>query len=274
MGTDVPGTQVSIIITCYNAREVIGPCLKSLQEQTFRNFEVIIVDDGSNDGTPAEVEKMLATMTLPNATVVRSERVGRARALNRGIAVSLSPLVTILDADDVLHPEYLDAVVSFMAENDHICVASAKPVTWSDVIPEWRTLSRNNLWEQLQPFVFALRNPLCHSGTTIRKAALLDVGRYDETRTMQLDYDLWVRLIRRGYMIAQSGEAMVGKRIHGHQFFEGRRRIRYSWSAFVLQRQAIRALDLPMWLIVLPYLKLLYNITLGSLRRRAIRAIR
>lgn len=268
MGTGYPqGAKVSVVTTCYNAGPLVVHSLNSLKQQSLAEFELVIVDDGSTDETIKIIEGVLGD--FPSSThvkIIRSVRVGRAKALNVGIANSVAPLITILDADDVLHPDYLKLVADYLEKNATIAVASAKPVVWSEQLPLWGGRKTEATWLPVSAAKFGLRNPLCHSGTTIRRDVIFSVGGYDETRDSQLDYDLWIRLVRHGHRIVQSSEPLVGKRIHRRQSFEGKRRIPYARSAFVLQRKAIDELGLPRWMVVMPYIKFAYNVTLGWLR--------
>lgn len=260
--------SVSVLMTCFNAQEVITAALESVKQQTLTDFELVIVDDGSTDNTLAMVERVLQRGNPFRSVIIKSVRVGRARALNIGLAESSAALVTILDADDVLHPSYLRQVVGFMAHNPEVAVASGKALLWSQRLPEWPELGSEIPWRLIAPYMLLVRNPLCHSGTTLRREVVIACGGYDESRKTQLDYELWLRLTRKGHKIAQSTSPLVGKRIHPRQAFEGRRRFHYAQAALELQKRAIHEFDAPKWLKLVAYAKFGYNVTLGSLRRR------
>lgn len=106
---------VSIIMPCYNYAEYVGDAIGSILAQTYGHFEVIIVDDGSTDGTPA----ILAEVTDPRFRVVRQENAGAAAARNTGRGLARGQFITFLDADDLWRPTFLERQMAvFEAEPD------------------------------------------------------------------------------------------------------------------------------------------------------------
>jgi len=105
--------EVSVIIPLYNKGKYIGRALSSVFGQTYRDFEVIVVDDGSTDNGP----ELVQACEDPRLRIVRQANQGPGAARNRGIRESTSPLVAFLDADDEWMPGYLERTVG--ALNDH-----------------------------------------------------------------------------------------------------------------------------------------------------------
>lgn len=101
--------KVSIVVPCYNGARFIDPLLASLAAQTFRDFEIIIVDDGSN----AETRAKLASLG-PSIRVIRQENRGPGAARNTGFRAARADLVVPLDCDDKLDPAYLAETVAAM----------------------------------------------------------------------------------------------------------------------------------------------------------------
>ncbi|MBS1716225.1 MAG: glycosyltransferase [Armatimonadetes bacterium] len=103
--------KVSIITPAYNHRNLIGACIQSVRNQSFRDWEMIIVDDGSTDGTPEFVESYkdprIKVLTQPNQGLV-----ALAKSYNRALQASKGELIAILEADDAWPPEKLDGQVS------------------------------------------------------------------------------------------------------------------------------------------------------------------
>ena len=97
---------VSVVVPCYNGGRFIDQLLASLAQQTFRDFELIIVDDGSRDDTRAK----LATLDK-SITVIRQDNAGPGAARNTGFARARAPIVLALDCDDTLDPTYLEETV-------------------------------------------------------------------------------------------------------------------------------------------------------------------
>ena len=96
---------VSVIIPAYNAEKVVGQTLQMMRDQTFSDFEVIVVDDGSRDGTARIVEGFCEND--PRFVLIRQENAGAAAARNAGLAMARGTFVCFLDADDVYERQLL-----------------------------------------------------------------------------------------------------------------------------------------------------------------------
>lgn len=101
--------RVSVVIPVYNAADVLRRCLGSIAEQTFRDFEVIAVDDGSTDGSGELLER--AAETLPRLRVIRQRNQGQSVARNVALAEARGEYVLMVDADDFVHPRLLELAV-------------------------------------------------------------------------------------------------------------------------------------------------------------------
>jgi glycosyltransferase involved in cell wall biosynthesis len=159
---------VSVVIPCYNAGAFVWEVIETLAAQTFRAFETIIVDDGSNDEA---TERALAAAGAC-VTVIRQPNKGPAAARNAGIAAARAPLVLVLDCDDKLAPTFLDETVP---------VLRSAPQDVGYVFTDMRLSGLNDrilpqhfsLFDQL----FVNRVPCC---LLMRKAAWQASGGYDE----------------------------------------------------------------------------------------------
>lgn len=104
--------QLSVIIPAYNAELFVDRCLRSLQWQTYGGWEAIVVDDGSSDETAEEVERFIEKGGLEGIVrLVRQEHLGVSAARNRGLAEARGELIAFADADDYMHPQYLELMV-------------------------------------------------------------------------------------------------------------------------------------------------------------------
>ena len=113
----VVGPAVAVIMTVYNGETYLAEAIESVLAQTRVDFEFTIVDDGSDDGTPAilaEAEKD------PRVRVIRAGRMGRARALNVAWKNGSAPYVANLDADDLAEPQRLERQLEFMKSHPDI----------------------------------------------------------------------------------------------------------------------------------------------------------
>lgn len=179
---------VSVIVPCYNGGRFLDQMLASLDAQTFRDFETVIVDDGSTD-----VETIQKLAALPsNIQIIRQENLGLAAARNAGFRQANADLVLPLDCDDALAPNFLADTVDLlgMAPSDVAFVFTDMQATGSlgGILP--RHFSR---FDQL----FLNRLPYC---LLLRKSAWEAVGGYDaEMRDGYEDWEFNIRLVLAGF---------------------------------------------------------------------------
>ena len=105
--------RVSVVIAAYNAERFIRETLQSVFTQTLQDFEIIVVDDGSTDGT----QDVLGSVNDPRLTVIRQKNNGVSAARNAGLAVAQAPYIFFLDADDMLTSHALSRMVSTLDDN-------------------------------------------------------------------------------------------------------------------------------------------------------------
>jgi teichuronic acid biosynthesis glycosyltransferase TuaG len=111
---------VSIILPVYNGERFIAAAIESVRQQSLADWELLIVDDGSTDGTAALVQAQAAD---PRLTIIQQPNQGPAPARNRAIARATAPYVAFLDADDVWFPGYLEAVTTTLASHPEAVLA-------------------------------------------------------------------------------------------------------------------------------------------------------
>ncbi|MBI3013693.1 MAG: glycosyltransferase [Candidatus Tectomicrobia bacterium] len=185
---DVP--QVSVVIPTYNRRHFLPEAVASVRRQTYRDWELIIVDDGSEDGTREMLEKLGGPVRL-----LFTEHRGVSAARNRGLAEARGKYIAYLDSDDLWHPHKLQIQVEYMEAHP------AAVVTYTDEI--WiRRGVRVNQKKKHRKYsgdIFAFCLPLCIvslSSALLRRDVLVELGGFDETLPACEDYDLWLRLAR------------------------------------------------------------------------------
>jgi glycosyltransferase involved in cell wall biosynthesis len=181
--------QVSVVIPVYNRCETIGRAIRSVVSQTHSPAEVIVVDDGSTDGTPARVRREFGDVVL----VRNAENRGVSHARNRGIESASSEWVALLDSDDEWLPAKLEKQLAVLAAQPSMPLCHTDEIWIRNgvrVNPRKRHRKRGG-------FIFEYCLPLCvisPSAAVIRKDLLDDLGGFDESMPACEDYDLWLRV--------------------------------------------------------------------------------
>jgi glycosyltransferase involved in cell wall biosynthesis len=182
--------KVSVIIPCYNLGQYLDEAVASVLAQTFQDFEILIVDDGS---TEAATDTLLSGYSRPKTRVVRAEHAGLAAARNLGISLASGHYLCALDADDTLEPSFLERMTRVLDNDDSLTFSSCWLRTFGDELWEWKpehcdlpTL----LWEDT-----------VLTAALVRREAVVAAGGYDTRMPDQgdEDWDLWLTLVERGH---------------------------------------------------------------------------
>ncbi|MUL36284.1 glycosyltransferase family 2 protein [Gloeocapsopsis dulcis] len=182
--------KVTVVVPAYNAEQTIIATIASVQQQTYQDWELIVIDDGSSDRTL----ELLNRIREPRLQVYHYSNAGVSVARNRGLAHAQGELIAFLDADDLWSANKLELQVAALQQHPHAAVAyswtyfmnatattiHAAPSVWfeGDVYPQ--LLVRN--------FLYSGSNPL------VRRDALVLVGGFDPTLTHGEDWELFARL--------------------------------------------------------------------------------
>jgi len=181
---------VSVVIATYNYGRFLKEAIDSVLAQTYRDYEIIVVDDGSTDNTRQVIEPYLA---LGNLSYFRmEENIGQPRAKNRGIRKSRGKFIAFLDADDVWLPRKLEKQMPLFERSrevgvvycDHICFCGHQELPEIGHPPYARGwVTRNLMFDNIVPF----------SSSVVRKECFEQDGMFDESIPLAIDYDLWLR---------------------------------------------------------------------------------
>ena len=201
--------QVTVIIPTYNRAAVLPRALNSVLAQKGVGFEIIVIDDGSTDGT-----RELMAGKYPQVSYYYQENQGPAAARNRGIRYARSELAAFLDSDDEWLPGKLQAQVEWLEQNSAYRIVQTQEI-W---IRNGRRVNPMKKHRKYGGFIFAKCLPLCivsPSAVMIHRSLFDDIGMFDESLPACEDYDLWLRiaarfpigLIEKPYLIKYGGHA-------------------------------------------------------------------
>ena len=198
---------VSVIIPAYDVAEFIGEALDSAFAQTFTDYEVIVINDGSPD--TAKLEQVLAPY-MSRIVYLKQENRGVSAARNTGIAAARGSLIAFLDGDDVWLPNYLEVQVKRIQADGTIDVLYPNVLMFggaSEVGDEFITICPSNgevTFERL-----LLQECNVSNCSIARKDTLVRAGMFDESLRSVEDFDLWLRVIKAGGRIAYHRDVLA-----------------------------------------------------------------
>ena len=207
--------EVSAIIPVFNRPDLVVEAIQSVLAQQDVQFELIVVDDGSTDGTVDAIDGTLENAAAP-VRVIQTENLGPAAARNLGVEAASAPLIAFLDSDDLWHPQKLARQLAYLREHPGCVIAQCDELWIRDgrrVNPGLRHRKRAG-----DIFVDSLRTCLISPSAVIMKTAMFrDLGGFDETMRAAEDYDLWLRVLL-DHAVGHIEENLVTRRAgHGDQ---------------------------------------------------------
>lgn len=222
---------VSVVMPVYNAAATVEAAVRSLLAQTHEHLEILVVDDGSVDGSP----DLVAGLRDSRIRLVRQEHRGLVATRNHGCALAQGAYIAPLDADDLSHPRRIAAQLEYLEGHPGVGLVG----TWARLVSDEQeegtfhppvsdpALRRYLLWD----------SPFVHSAVMFRRAALQGAGGYPEG--LAEDYRLWIR-IARSWKIANLPEVLVTHRIHRASYTRTQRRAAALKGRLAAQWEAAR----------------------------------
>jgi len=262
--------EVSVLIPAFNAAAFIEKTLESVRAQTYRDFEIVVTDDGSTDGTHAVVEGWLKRQGL-RGRCVRQENKRIAAARNTAMRESQGAFLAFLDHDDLWYPDKLEVVMREFREHPEADLVGHS----ENIVQDGRVLEVKHYgpWvEGMYERLLFKGNALSPSSTTVRRAKALSVGGFREDPEFNTveDYDYWMRLSRVAVF------RFIGRVLGEYQVVEraASRKVEYHHSNLeALLRDHFAALygeapDFPARLRMRRRLSAVYRSALGQLMRQ------
>jgi glycosyltransferase involved in cell wall biosynthesis len=185
--------EASVIIPTYDRRAMVREAIDSVLAQSFRAFELIVIDDGSTDGT-AEYLTRIAEEYAKTMRVERIDHRGPAAARNRGVGLARAPMLAFLDSDDLWSPTKLERQLAYMRANPECAISQTGEIWMRDgrrVNPGLRHRKRAG-----DIFADSLRTCLISMSAAMMRTDLFRaLGGFDEIMDAAEDYDLWLRIL-------------------------------------------------------------------------------
>jgi glycosyltransferase involved in cell wall biosynthesis len=216
--SDAP--TISVVMSVYNAGRYLPQAVESVLAQSFRDFEFIIIDDGSTDGSP-EVLRAYAARDLRIRLTVRGNK-GLTVTLNEGLAQARGEFVARMDCDDVCIPDRFQKQLDYLRADPLLVCAGGH---FELIDEKGRLLTRlcpPSDDETIQKLLLAGHTAICHPAAMMRREAVARVGGYDPYFKTTQDLDLWLRLGEIG-RLGNVREVVLKFRQHGGSVSETKR---------------------------------------------------
>ncbi len=206
--------EISVVTAVYNGEAYLTEAVESILNQSCGDFEYVIVNDGSRDGT----KEILDGLDDPRVRVIHLEQnSGAANALNRGIKAARGRWIALQDADDVSEGQRLQRQWEFAGASPGVvavgslvrCIAGADPISEGELCWEEGFFNEKDHFKDYQFY----STPLCHGSGFFLKRACEKIGGYDPAFRIAYDYDFWTRLFEEGE-ITRVPEALYRYRLH------------------------------------------------------------
>ncbi len=209
---------VSVLMPVYNAERYVAETIKSILDQSFTDFEFLILNDGSTDRS-AEI---IQSFSDPRIRYLTQKNCGIVASLNRLVQESRGTFWARMDADDLAHPDRLKKQVEWLIANPNdvmVCCVTDWIDEAGNPLPRWPADDRWRTFEELRVGLFS-ENAIAHSsvllrGSELKRSAFLSNGElYRRLVVLAEDYDLWLRLVVFGYRFHKISEPFMRLRRH------------------------------------------------------------
>ena len=188
--------RVSVVIPAYDAEATVGAAVSSALWQTYRDFEVVVVDDGSRDST-----REIASSFPAPVRVVAQENAGVAAARNRGVAEAEGELIAFCDADDVFLPQHLEALAAVYDRHGGIATSNCYWL-FPGGIDAARTRYKGRFPSPERQRLGILEQNFVSTMSLFPKTLIDEIGPFDTELLVAEDWDFWLRAIYAGHRLA------------------------------------------------------------------------
>lgn len=204
---------ISIVVPCFNGEKYLGEAIESALNQTYPNIEVIVVNDGSTDGS-----LKVAKSFLPKVRIFSQANKGESAARNKGIKWAKGEYLNFLDADDYFLKEKIWKCYEPIAKGYDVVFCEFESVFET---PGWfnhRGAEKNQTWDSKEPVFHSLSASIASSAPLYHKKVFEKVGEFDERIQVQQDIDFFFRVALKGLQIKKLSERLIKIREHDSPF--------------------------------------------------------
>ena len=202
-----PRLSFSVVVPCFNARSTIAAAIASIEAQQLQPVEIVVVDDGSTDGSGELVAEL--ALSNPKIRLVRQANVGVSRARNTGIDLVRGDVVAFLDSDDLWHPDFISQHMAHFLANPQLGVSFSNVQIMAADGAIDGAVSRAQL-DNITPAAILISNPTTTCSTwAVRRQVFADVGYFTETLHRDEDREWLFRVAVSHWQIAGDRKSVV-----------------------------------------------------------------
>lgn len=182
--------KISVLTSVYNSADLLRPAIESVLNQTFTDFEWIII----NDATPDNSIEIIESYNDPRIKIIHNKtNLGLAASLNKGLELCKGKYIVRMDTDDVCYPNRFEQQVNYMDTHNEIAIAGS----WVNLTGDWSGVWKTPITHEEIKCKLLFNSAIAHPSVIIRKSELLKHNlQYSEELKKIQDYDLWARAIR------------------------------------------------------------------------------
>ncbi len=206
----MPSRPVTVLMPVYNGGRYLEQSIQSVLNQTFTDFELLVINDCSTDDSI----KVIESFHDPRIVIHHNEKnLGQTKSLNVGLRRVRSPYVARLDADDAACPRWIETLLGFLQTHPDCAVVGASSII-IDADGAHRRIFRKPTEPSEILAYFLCDTPLIHGSVMMRTDTIVDAGGYNEEFVVCQDYELWSTLMRRNHVIRNVPDILVKIRFY------------------------------------------------------------
>jgi len=203
--------KISVIMPFYNCASFLDDAISSIINQTFTDFEFIIINDASTDNSDEIVQRYLNDSRI--VYIKNKENKKITHNLNKGLDLARAEIIARMDGDDVSEPERLREQYEYLMKNKDIVLVGSFATLIDRVGKKIGRKVKPLDSGSIKRDIFAY-SPFIHPSVMFQKKVIINLGKYDEKYSHCQDYDLWLRLIFSGNKVANLPNALIRYRIY------------------------------------------------------------
>ena len=209
--------KISLIMSVYNGEDYLSEAIESVLNQTFRDFELIVINDCSTDST-SEILSRYAAADERVKVHTNEVNLRLPSSLNKAMSYAKGKYIARMDADDICMPERLEKQYKFMEENPNVSLSSCRFMTLKKGVISSGGCGGKNDNDSVKALLL-VTNPILHPGIIAKAEVIRELG-YDKNFTCTEDMELWTRFVMAGYNVEIMSEYLMIYRLHDKQITE------------------------------------------------------